>query len=190
MLSDLERLNREWAAEAKQQGLQHTPVRIGIGINTAACCVGNLGSEHRFDYSVVGDGVNVASRLEGRSKVYGVPIVVGETTAAQLPELAFLEIDYVSVHGRAEPLHIYGLIGDADYAKSPVFLDLRARHDAMLTAFRSRRFDEAAALLAQARQTAGDSLAALYDGYAQRIAEFQQFPPPPDWDGSSIAESK
>ena len=190
MLTDLERLNSEWAVEAAAEGRKHTPVRIGIGINTADCCVGNLGSEHRFDYSVVGDGVNIASRLEGRSKTYGMPIVVGEATAALVPELAFLEIDFVSVHGRVEPLHIYGLMGDAQRAKDPDFIRLRDCHDAMLAAFRSRRFDDAERLLGETHAAGGPGLAALYKGYAERIAEFKAVPPPPDWNGSSIADSK
>ncbi len=190
MLTDVDRLNSEWAAEAKAEGRPHTPVRIGIGLNTGECCVGNLGSQHRFDYSAIGDGVNIASRLEGRSKSYGVPIVVGEATAALVPDLGFIELDYVSVKGRAEPLHVYGLLADADGARGPAFLELKQRHDAMLAAFRGRRFDEATSLLGEARVAAGDKLAALYDIYEERIADFRHTPPPEDWDGSIAADSK
>ncbi len=128
MLGVVERLNREWAAEAAAEGRPHAPVRIGIGINTAVCCVGNLGSEHRFDYSVVGDGVNIAARLEGRSKTYGVPVVVGEETARRAPQLGFVELDYVSVHGRSEALRVFGLLGDGDWGADPAAGELLARH--------------------------------------------------------------
>ncbi len=190
MLADVERLNREWAAEAAAEGRVHVPVRIGIGINTATCCVGNLGSEHRFDYSVVGDGVNIAARLEGRSKSYGVPIVVGEPTAAAAPQLGFIELDFVSVQGRTEALHVFGLIGDESWNADPGTDELRARHAAMLAAFRSRRFEEAGALLVEARAAAGEKLSALYDLYDARITEFKSKPPPADWDGHTLAESK
>lgn len=190
MLDCVERLNREWAEEAAAEGRVHVPVRIGIGINTALCCVGNLGSEHRFDYSVLGDGVNIASRLEGRSKEYGVPIVVGEATAAVVPQLGLLEVDYVSVHGRSEALHVFGLLGAEEWKVDPANRELQSRHDAMLAAFRSRRFDEAAALLVDARAAAGGKLAQLYDTYESRIAEFKVDPPPPDWDGRALAERK
>lgn len=190
MLDCVERLNREWAEEAAAEGRVHTPVRIGIGINTALCCVGNLGSEHRFDYSVVGDGVNIASRLEGRSKEYGIPIIVGEATAAVVPQLGLLEVDYVSVHGRSEALHVFGLLGGEEWKVDPANRELQSLHDAMLTAFRTRRFDEAAALLVEVRAAAGGKLGKLYDHYETRIAEYKINPPPPDWDGRSMAESK
>ena len=190
MLADVDRLNREWAAEAAAEGRVHVPVRIGIGINTATCCVGNLGSEHRFDYSVIGDGVNIAARLEGRSKSYGVPIVVGEATAAAVPQLGFIELDFVSVQGRAEALHVFGLVGDESWKADPKTSELRARHGEMLAAFRSRRFGEAGALLAEARAMAGAKLVSLYDFYETRIAEYKSNPPPADWDGRTLAESK
>ncbi|MCL4767654.1 MAG: adenylate/guanylate cyclase domain-containing protein [Hyphomicrobiaceae bacterium] len=190
MLAELERLNREWAAEAAAEGRAHEPVRIGIGINTAVCCVGNLGSEHRFDYSVVGDGVNIAARLEGRSKTYGVPIVVGEATARRAPQLGFVELDFVSVHGRSEALHVFGLLGDAGRVSDAAAGELRGRHKAVLEAFRRGRFDEAGALLVEARAAAGGKLSALYDLYEARVAEYKAHPPPPGWDGRTLAESK
>lgn len=190
MLDCVDHLNQEWAAEAASEGRTHIPVRIGIGINTAMCCVGNLGSEHRFDYSVVGDGVNVASRLEGRSKDYGIPIVVGEATAAVVPQLGLIELDFVSVQGRSEALHVFGLVGGEEWNADPATRELRARHEAMLSAFRGRRFDEAGALLVEARAAAGSKLAALYDLYEARIAEYKSKPPPPGWDGRALAENK
>jgi adenylate cyclase len=190
MLKDVERLNQEWKAEADAAGKPYTPVRIGIGLNTAECCVGNFGSEQRLSYSVIGDGVNIASRLEGRSKDYGVPIVVGEATAALAPEFGLLEVDFVSVKGRAAPLHVSGLMGDPEWGRTEASVALRQAHEAMLSAFRGRRFSEAQAALDEARGLGGPDLDRLYDVYAERIAEYRAAPPPPDWDGRMIAETK
>ena len=100
MRAELERLNAAWAAEAAGRGLQFSPVRIGIGLNTGECCVGNVGSPQRFDYSILGDVVNVASRLEEATKTFGVPIIAGEHTAQAAPGFAFLEIDAVTMRGK------------------------------------------------------------------------------------------
>jgi len=190
MLADLEALNREWEAEAKARGEEHVPVRIGIGLNTAVCCVGNLGSQHRFDYSVIGDGVNLAARLEGQCKTYGVPAIAGESTAEKVPDLAFLEIDLLSVVGKTTAVRIYALLGDESRRKSEDFVKLKTAHMALLAAYRSRRFDEAERLLAAARALDGGALAKVYDLYADRIHAFQMVPPPADWDGRASAEHK
>ena len=89
-------------------------IRIGIGINSGACVVGNLGSAERFDYSVLGDAVNVASRLESASKDYGVPIVIGEATAARLGDrFALVEIDRLTVRGKSEAQAIFTVLPPA-----------------------------------------------------------------------------
>lgn len=190
MLKDVEQLNREWKAEAEAGGRAFTPVRIGIGLNTAKCCVGNFGSEQRLSYSVIGDGVNVASRLEGRSKTYGVPIVLGEATAQLAPEFDSLEIDFVSVKGRHEPLHVFALFADPAWARQESGSAFREAHGAMLRSFRARSFEEARAALERARVLGGPELDTLYDLYAERIDEYLAEPPPPDWDGRMVAETK
>jgi adenylate cyclase len=93
MQAEMDRLNREDAARKAAAGEPHRPVRIGIGLNTGPCCVGNVGSPQRFDYSVLGDTVNVASRIEGTTKTYGAPIISGERTAREAASFAFLEIE-------------------------------------------------------------------------------------------------
>lgn len=105
-------LNEHWRGEAEAKGRSFQPVKIGIGLNTGICCVGNLGSETRFDYSVIGDNVNVASRLEGQSKTYDVVTIVGETTSERAPDFAFLELDLLKVKGKTEATRIFALLGD------------------------------------------------------------------------------
>ena len=122
------RLNALWAAEAavaRRDTLR--TCSIGIGLNTGDCCVGNVGSPQRFDYSILGDVVNVASRLEGTTKTYGVPIIVGEKTALAAPRLAFLEIASVKVRGKERPERIFALIGDETVEHSDAFASFERR---------------------------------------------------------------
>ena len=105
-----ERTERTLAGRGGGRRPRHSDeVAIGIGINTGECCVGNLGSEQRFDYSAIGDDVNVASRFEGLSKLYGVTIVVGEPTLARMQSPVVLELDLIRVKGRAKPTRIFTL---------------------------------------------------------------------------------
>ena len=117
MIDRLEVLNRERQEEATSAGQPFLPFRIGIGINTGRCVVGNLGSDLRFNYSVLGDPVNVASRLEGQTKFYGVPIIIGSRTAEKAKEkFAILEVDLIAVKGKTEPETIYALLGREEIA--------------------------------------------------------------------------
>src|SRR5260370_8199359 len=98
MAARMEGVNRDWEEEGGRRGRTFRHVNIGIGINTGECCVGNLGSTHRFDYSAVGDEVNVTSRLEGLTKLYGVTAVVGEATLAKSgQQFPALELDVLAV---------------------------------------------------------------------------------------------
>ena len=107
MIAKMEDLNKTWRKQAEAAGRPYDQVRIGIGINSGEVCVGNLGSSQRFDYSAIGDNVNVASRFEGLSKAYGVPIVVGEQTLERLNGVEAIELDMMRVKGRAQPTRIY-----------------------------------------------------------------------------------
>ncbi len=118
--------------------------RFGVGLNTGVCSVGNLGSIRRFDYSAIGDPVNVASRLDGLTKFYGVEILATEETKAAAADLAWLEVDEVRVKGRASPTRIYVLTGGADASLSPEFVALRRQHNAALADYRKKRFESAA----------------------------------------------
>jgi adenylate cyclase len=165
-------------------------VRIGIGVNTGVCCVGNMGSDQRFDYSVLGDDVNLASRLEGQSKTYGVDIVVSETTEKEAATLATLELDLLRVKGRTKPVRIFTLLGDESVANSTEFQARKARHGTMLAAYRAADWDKAAMRLEECRGLSDGALKGVYDLYAARIAEFRVAPPPADWDGVYEARHK
>lgn len=184
MRARLTELNAEWADEAERRGAKAVPIRIGIGLNTGDGVVGNVGSDQRFDYSVLGDAVNLASRLEGLTKSYGLETVVGERTRELAADLAFVEIDLIRVRGRSAPARVYALLGDAGLAASGDFRTLVEAQDDMLRAFRQRDWQAASAALEQARDADPEGrLAELHDLYGRRIAELDRMAPPDGWDG-------
>ena len=182
-----EKLARDWAPKAEREPI--IQLNIGVGLSTGSCVVGNMGSEQRFDYSALGDPVNLASRLEGQTKTYGVSIIVGENTRALAPDFAALEVDLIAVKGRSEPVRIFALLGDAEMAKSDGFMALLSEHEAMLAAYRGQKWDEAWGLLetcsAQAPQ-----LTPLYDVYRDRIGYFRANAPGKYWDFVYVATQK
>jgi adenylate cyclase len=184
-------LNESLEREAREEGRRHVPLNIGIGLNTGVVCVGNMGSDQRFDYSVLGDNVNLASRLEGQSKTYGVTTVLGENTVAQVPEMAVLELDLIRVKGKTVPVRIFGLIGDEEFATSDHFVVLRQAHEAMLAAYRAMDWTGAALRVEECRKImSGLSIGGVYDLYAERVTAYREAPPPSDWDGVYVALTK
>ncbi|HEY5952262.1 MAG TPA: adenylate/guanylate cyclase domain-containing protein [Kofleriaceae bacterium] len=165
-------LNKKWQAEGKPH------VAIGIGINTGAMSVGNMGTQARFDYTVLGDQVNLGARLEALTKEYGVDILVGAPTAqAAGAGFVFREIDVVRVKGRAGAAPVYELVGRAGAVVDD-------RFGAALALYRKREFARARELFAQ---LAGDDTAALM---AKRCADLAAAPPADDWDGVYEQRSK
>ena len=133
MLRRVDDLNAEREAEARENGQPFIPIRIGVGINTGRCVVGNMGSDLRFDYSVLGDSVNLASRLEGRSKAYGAPIIIGAATAGKAAgQFATLELDLITVKGKTEPERVFAILGGEDVAAGADFRKLSELNATML----------------------------------------------------------
>jgi adenylate cyclase len=192
MIGEIEQLNKTRADEAIAAGVPVLPLNIGVGLNTGEAVVGNMGSDLRFDYSVFGDSVNLASRLEGQSKNYGFPIIAGSATAMAVKDkYAILEIDFIMVKGKKDPEVIYAIMGREEVAKSARFQALRNLMIEMLANYRSRNWDEALASIARGRLSdEANTLEKLYDIYEERIREFQQNPPPDDWDGAFALTSK
>jgi adenylate cyclase len=189
MLDELERLNRDLGAEAADEGRPFQPLDVGIGINSGDCVVGNMGSTRRFDYTVLGDAVNLASRLESQSKNYGIGIVLGEETRAAAPDWAAIELDLITVKVKTEPIAVYALLGDRIYARSPGFASLAQAHRRMLVSYRAQDWASARTAIGECRRCEA-RLAQLYDLYDERIGFFAANPPGPDWDGVFVATEK
>jgi len=180
MRKRLVELNKEWAAAGRRQ------IHIGIGINTGECCVGNFGSQQRFDYSLLGDPVNLSSRLEGLTKQYGVDLVIGEDTAELLGEDPnLIELDLVAVKGKSRAVRIYTILSH------PVeTAQFNARHAALLEAYRQRDWHGALGMLEDATLRAEPGMAAVYDVFRERITQLQADSLPEDWDGVYVAHEK
>ena len=190
MVRSLERLNASRFREAQAKNQPFIPLKVGIGINTGSCVVGNLGSEQRFDYSVLGDPVNIASRLEGQSKLYELEIVIGPQTAEQVRDrLALLEVDLITLKGKEKPARTYTVLGDHQLHTASEFQHLMKTHLDMLATFRSREWLRAQALLKECRENRHAPLG-VYEQYEKRISHYQQQPPPPDWEGIFVATTK
>jgi adenylate cyclase len=186
MLERIDVLNKQRELEPQEGGQTFFPLNVGVGLNTGVCVVGNMGSDLRFDYSVLGDSVNLASRLEGQSKEYGFPIIVGSKTALAVKDkFAILELDFIMVKGKKEPEVIYAIAGREDTAQSGRFQRLRNLTIEMLACYRSRDWDGALAAIERGRRTdEARALELLYNLYEARIRGYQKNPPPDDWNGA------
>jgi adenylate cyclase len=176
MLSRAATLNGELKQEAQADGGQYRPLRIGIGLNTGPCVVGNMGSDFRFNYSVLGDTVNLASRLEARTKDYRVPIVIGSRTAeAAQRKFAVMEIDLILVKGKTQPEAVFTVLGHAEIeAADARCVELRELNAQMLAHFRKQQWDDALQMSLRCRKLAnGFDLSGLYDMYEERIGAYR-----------------
>ncbi len=186
MLDRIDEVNGAREREAQDGGHVYIPLKVGIGLNTGIGVVGNMGSDLKKNYSVLGDSVNLASRLEGQSKEYGFPIIVGSRTAlAAREKFAILELDFIKVKGKTEPEVIYAIAGREDVALSEHFQRLRNLTIEMLACYRNQDWEGARAAIDRGRRTDdAHTLELLFKLYEARIAELQNSPPPADWDGA------
>jgi adenylate cyclase len=192
MLARAEALNIVLRQEAQANGDVYMPLRIGIGLNSGPCVVGNMGSDFKFNYSVLGDTVNLASRLESRTKDYRLSLVIGSRTAERAKaKFATMEIDLIQVKGKKQPELVFTVLGRAEVADDPRCSELCDLNAQMLAAYRTRQWDEALGLIERCHKVAnGFGVDGLYDMYAERIEAYRASPPPPDWTGVYEAESK
>ena len=194
MVVAVDGLNEDRAKEAEAAGREFQSIEIGIGVNTGACTVGNMGSDMRFDYTAMGDPVNLASRLEGQTRNYGVSVVVGSSTEAAVHEdFALIELDLIRVKGKSQPEHIYALLGDAGLREDARFADLAMMNASFLTAYRGKDWDQAEAMLTEIEPVGLDidpRLAGYFQLYRDRIQDMRLNPPPDDWSGVFDATTK
>ncbi|GJL81880.1 MAG: adenylate/guanylate cyclase domain-containing protein [marine bacterium B5-7] len=174
MRDHIERLGPDFEAEGWSR------IKVGIGVNTGEMSVGNMGSEFRVAYTVMGDAVNLGSRIEGLTKIYGVDIIASEFTVAEAPGFHYLELDQVRVKGKQKPVGIFAPLGEKK-ENSTDYSSLIESQRTALDDFRNQRFAESLEWFS--KEPPLPSLAVLFEMYRQRIALFMESPPDKDWDG-------
>lgn len=188
MIARLRELNSEMPRQEKYPW--PGDVKIGIGLNSGMVCVGNMGSERRLNYSMIGDTVNLASRIEGLTKFYGVDIAIGADLADRLAQYALIQLDLVKVIGRTRPEKIFALLGGSSMKETASFERLAGNWQEFYRLYRSQQWDEALSRLESVDSEGEWCLARLCAIYSDRIAELKADPPGDDWAGVYIAKEK
>jgi adenylate cyclase len=181
MANSVRKINEEHRAKGIPE------IGIGIGLNTGTMCVGDMGSEIRRAYTVIGDAVNLGSRLEGLSKVYGVDIVVSESTRKLAPEFAWQELDRVRVKGKAQAVAIFWPLAPAERLDKAYSDELKT-WNSFLKAYRAQDWDQCDLVLLNLQRMNAKKY--LYELYSERVASMRLLPFDPEWDGATNFETK
>jgi adenylate cyclase len=183
MQEKLKELRERW------KKLGRPEIKMRIGINTGKVIVGNMGSKVKFNYTVIGDDVNLASRLEGANKEYGTSIMIGESTYEKVKDkVVARELDLLVVKGKTEPVKVYELIGLVNNTL-PSWINefIEVYHEA-LKFYREREWDRAIELFSRALEIYPDDYTCKL--YIQRCLYFKEVPPPEDWSGVFVMQTK
>jgi len=181
MLEAIKKLNQNFKSKGQPE------IKIGIGVNTGEMNVGNKGSEFRVDYTVLGDAVNLGSRLEGLTKKYGVNFIVNESTRHEVPEFEYRMLDIVKVTGKNKPVTIFEPIGLVENVSKSKRKQIKEFHHA-LKLYRLQNWDDAEQIIFQLSQQEPERI--IYRIYLDRIAFFRNNPPEENWDGVFTHTSK
>jgi adenylate cyclase len=182
---EMQQTLRELQPHFKERGWPE--IHVGVGINTGRVSVGNMGSELRVAYTVMGDAVNLASRLEGITKQYGVDIIVGENTREMVTDFVYRELDLVRVKGKDLPIRIYEPLGLQGQVGQSQLDELKIFHQ-VLRAYRKQEWDKVELDLFNLQRMSPHCK--LYAVYAERVAYFRNNPPGESWDGVFVFQTK